>query len=67
MSASASSRGPEQLEGEALRHVQEGLRMAYPPDPAALAAERDRLRKLEDKPFLERSRGYLGLLGPGFL
>ena len=44
-----------------------GLRMAHPPDPEALAEERGYLAGLEGQPALTRARGYLRLLGPGFL
>lgn len=61
------TRNPAQLGGQALRDVQVGLRMANPPDPAVLEAERQYLRELEGKSLVQRTRGYLGLLGPGFL
>ena len=41
--------------------------MAKPPEPAALAAERDVLVGLSGQPFAVRARGYLRLLGPGYL
>ncbi len=44
-----------------------GLRLASPPDPAALHWERVALRKLAERPFPGRIRGYLRLLGPGYL
>lgn len=44
-----------------------GLRLASPPDPATLHWERVALRRLADRPLRERLRGYLRLLGPGYL
>lgn len=41
--------------------------MASPPDPKALARERDTLAELARRPFPTRARAYLGLLGPGYL
>jgi len=49
--------------GEAWR----GLRMASPPEAAALAAERAVLERLASRPPAERIGGYLRLLGPGYL
>jgi len=45
----------------------QGLRMASPPDPAALAEQHARLVALAGQPLAARLRGYLGLLGPGYL
>lgn len=45
----------------------QGLRMASPPDPVALDRERRQLEALASSPFPKRIRGYLGLLGPGYL
>ena len=44
-----------------------GLKMASPPDPAALRAERDQLARLQEEPLGTRVRAYLRLLGPGYL
>ena len=41
--------------------------MARPRDPATLARERAALAELSGRPFGARVRGYLGLLGPGYL
>ena len=41
--------------------------MAEPPDPEALAAERAHLQELEGARPRERFRGYLKLVGPGYL
>lgn len=45
----------------------QGLRMANTPDPGALERERAALRAMHAKPFPARMRGYLRLLGPGYL
>jgi len=50
-----------------LQEIQRGLRMADPPDPAALAAEREHLAALDSKPLLARTGVYLRLIGPGYL
>lgn len=50
-----------------LGSVQKGLRMAKPPDPSALAAERQLLASAEHAPFLARARTYLRLIGPGYM
>ncbi|MHC4990003.1 MAG: divalent metal cation transporter [Planctomycetota bacterium] len=50
-----------------LSDVQRGLRMAHPPDPAALAAEKTRLRDLQQAPAKARLFAYLRLVGPGYL
>jgi len=47
--------------------LQAGLRMATPPDPAALASERMALAALEGKSLGERVRGYWKLIGPGYM
>ncbi len=44
-----------------------GLRMASAPDLAALASERETLVALADEPPIRRVRGYLRMLGPGYL
>ena len=44
-----------------------GLRMASPPDPVALEEERAFLARLGEQPLGKRVRGYLRLLGPGYL
>lgn len=44
-----------------------GLRIAHPPDPQALAAERQRLRDVEGRGVGEQVSTYWALLGPGFL
>ena len=44
-----------------------GLRMASPPDPQAIAWETAALRRIAQRPLRGRIRGYLGLLGPGYL
>ena len=48
-------------------HSWQGLRMASPPDAAALARERAELTQLASRPATTRVRRYLGLLGPGYL
>jgi Mn2+/Fe2+ NRAMP family transporter len=50
-----------------LDQVRQGLRMATPPDPGQLAAEKDLLRELEHAPTLKRWRGYLKFIGPGYM
>ena len=44
-----------------------GLRMLRPPDAEVLARERAVLSDLATRPFASRARGYLRLLGPGYL
>ena len=44
-----------------------GLRLAHPPDPAALQAEREALTALAARPVGARLSGYLRMLGPGYL
>ena len=55
------------LSGEELSQVQSGLRMAHPPDPEELAAERQFLVSLEDAPWFRRNVAYFKLIGPGYL
>lgn len=50
-----------------VRAIQRGLRMANPPDPAKLAQERAHLTELEKVGPLKRARGYLRLIGPGYM
>ena len=57
----------EKLSGQALEDVQKGLRMAQPRDPEDLAREAAYLDDLATKPLLSRARGYLKLLGPGYM
>ncbi len=45
----------------------QGLRLANAPDPGALQWERAALRSLAARPFGARMRGYLRMLGPGYL
>ena len=45
----------------------QGLRMAGAPDAGAMAREREALSRLAAQPVAARWRGYLGLLGPGYL
>jgi Mn2+/Fe2+ NRAMP family transporter len=45
----------------------QGLRMLRPPDPEALARERAVLTELAQRSPASRARGYLRLLGPGYL
>ena len=61
MSEARTQRHPDDV------HDARGLRMAKPRDPAALARERAVLAELSGKPLGARMRGYLGLLGPGYL
>ncbi len=44
-----------------------GLRMARPPAPELLEAERAQLRRLASRAWPERSLGYLKLVGPGYM
>ncbi|MCK5945414.1 MAG: divalent metal cation transporter, partial [Planctomycetes bacterium] len=53
--------------GGDLDRVRQGLRMATPPDPQKLQAEREQLRELEHAPLLQRWGGYLRFIGPGYL
>lgn len=45
----------------------QALRLANAPDPGALQWERAALRSLAARPFGARMRGYLRMLGPGYL
>ncbi|MEZ7979842.1 MAG: divalent metal cation transporter [Myxococcota bacterium] len=45
----------------------QGLRMTSAPDPGAQQSERAALRSLAAKPFPARMRGYLRMLGPGYM
>jgi len=45
----------------------QGLRLASAPDPGALQRERAALHDLAARPFGARMRGYLRMLGPGYL
>ena len=54
-------------DGGDLDQVRQGLRMATPPDPTQLAAEKDLLRELEHAPVGKRWRGYMKFIGPGYL
>ena len=44
-----------------------GLRMATPPDPAALEAEKAELTELDTQPFVPRTLAFLRRTGPGYL
>lgn len=50
-----------------LDQVRQGLRMAAPPDPERLAAERRLLVELDAAPLAKRWGGYLKFIGPGYL
>ncbi|HEB51787.1 MAG TPA: hypothetical protein ENI87_00890 [bacterium] len=50
-----------------LDQVRKGLRMASPPDSAQIATEKELLRELEHASPGKRWRGYLKLIGPGYL
>lgn len=54
-------------QGEDLGEVRQGLRMATPPDPAKLEAEKQTLRELDRAPLGKRWLGYLKFIGPGYL
>ena len=41
--------------------------MASPPDPVALGRERELLARLSEQPLATRARGYLRMLGPGYM
>ena len=58
---------PEALSAAERADLQVGLRMAHPPDPAALAEERQRLTDLEAAPRKTRWRAFAGLIGPGYM
>jgi Mn2+/Fe2+ NRAMP family transporter len=53
--------------GGDLDQVRQGLRMAAPPDPQKLAAEKQVLANLDGAPRLQRWGGYLKFIGPGYL
>ncbi len=55
------------VNGDRLREMQRGLRMSQPPDPDAIAAEKQHLTKLEDASPLRRTRAFLKLSGPGYM
>ena len=46
-------------QGGDLDQVRQGLRMAAPPDPQKLAAEREVLQRLDGAPLATRGGGYL--------
>lgn len=50
-----------------LETYRQGLRMAQPPDPVKLAAEKEWLAELSRKSATKRLSGYLRLVGPGYL
>lgn len=53
--------------GGDLDQVRQGLRMASPPDPQKLAAEKALLAELDAAPVGKRWRGYMKFIGPGYL
>lgn len=55
------------LTGADLGDLRTGLRVAHPPDPAALEAERTRLAEAASGSFTDRLRVYTSLVGPGYL
>ncbi|HEX5054380.1 MAG TPA: Nramp family divalent metal transporter [Planctomycetota bacterium] len=55
------------MSGPDLQGVRAGLRMAAPPDPTRLAAERAELQALAAAPRLRRWLGYARFIGPGYL
>jgi Mn2+/Fe2+ NRAMP family transporter len=57
----------ERISAEELDGVRSGLRMANPPDPAALSAEKEMLTALSREGFGQRTRAFLRLSGPGYL
>lgn len=57
----------DKLGASELDQVREGLRLAHPPDPEQLAAEKAKLTELESAGFVERSKYYMKLNGPGYL
>jgi len=67
MRSADQSEASTELEGPEGAESWKGLRMSSPPDAAALAAQREALRALEDAPLVRRWRGYLSFLGPGYL
>ncbi len=58
---------PETLSAAERTDLQVGLRMAHPPDPGALAEERQRLAELDSAPRKTRWRAFAGLIGPGYM
>ncbi len=60
-------RDPGKLEGAELDATRVGLRIAHPPDPAQLAAERERLAAAGSATLPHRLRVYTSLVGPGYL
>jgi len=52
---------------DAAEKWRQGLRMTHAPDPGALERERAELRALDEAGGWRRLRGYLRLLGPGYL
>lgn len=58
---------PTLLAGEALAQTRAGLRIANPPDPAQLEAERQRLADAADAPLTRRLWTYASMVGPGYL
>ncbi|MHC5004395.1 MAG: divalent metal cation transporter, partial [Planctomycetota bacterium] len=58
---------PGRMTGAERTAVQQGLRMAHPPSPESLAAERVVLARLEEEGPKTRILGYLRLVGPGYL
>ena len=58
---------PERLSAAERDDLRVGLRMAHPPDPEALGAERQRLAGLEQAPRTARWRAFAGLIGPGYM
>lgn len=57
----------ERLSGGDLSDLRKGLRMARPPDPEEIEAERRLLSGLEHAPAARRAAGYFKLIGPGYL
>ena len=58
---------PQRMSGVDREAVQRGLRMAHPPSPERLAAERVALAELEEHGPKTRLLGYWRLVGPGYL
>ena len=57
----------DKLAGGDLEQVQQGLRMAHPPDAASTARESAYLKELANAGPWQRTRGFLRLLGPGYM
>lgn len=55
------------MKHEKAEEAWQGLRMASPPDPDALLRQREVLTDLAARPLPARVRGYLGMLGPGYM